>query len=711
MIQYPQRPAWLRGFTVFALVIVPLAALAQPPQQPQQPQIPTVNEQVEVVATRLPEAPHEVPAAIEVISGDTLRAMNAQTLPQALALASGVDVTIGGDAGPASSVPEFRGLREFDAFLLVVDDIPWGGAFNPALTTLNLRDIERVEILRGPAPVTFGATSFVGVSHIVHKPGTETRSYADVHGGSYGTGGGGVDIALPALGSWHSRLSADAERKGFADDRTSFRRGHALWRAASIGTDRKSWLMADLNWLAQDPASPFPREGRALSTRVPLDANHNPARAFLNDTRVSAAYGFDRPLTGSTRWTTVASFSHSAQDLFRGFLVDVSDVANNARGLRETIDVTDVYADSHVTWPSRRNVTFVAGGDLLFGTGDAKGATFDYTAPLAGAPAPAVAEPSSLPLGAEDRRVFSGGYGLVEWRPHGRVSVSGGVRLNVTFEERGGGEDEAAKKAAGEKDAGQTNVRPSGSAGALVSLWESGANHARAYASYRSTFKPAAFDFGLGEEGGGEDALLDPETANNYEAGVKIRGLDGRVDVEADVFRLDFTNLVTATVVNGLPALQNSGKTRFKGIELASDWHLPRSLTGRLTYSFHDSTFVDFVQAFDGVPTQLAGNRFEMSPRHLFGGGLVYAPERGVFGTILARYVGNRYLDKRNRALAGGYATIDIGGGLRTGRWEARVDGRNLNDRRDAVAESELGDAQYYRLDARRIEATFGVRF
>src|SRR5438034_7717283 len=146
----------LTGLALAAVVVIapPSVAAGAPqasqPKQPQ-PQPPAITEQVEVVATRLAEPPHEVPAAIEVIAGDTLRAMNARTLPQALALASGVDVTGGGDAGPAGAVPEFRGLREFDAFLLVVDGIPWGGAFNPALTTLSLRDIDRVEILRGPA--------------------------------------------------------------------------------------------------------------------------------------------------------------------------------------------------------------------------------------------------------------------------------------------------------------------------------------------------------------------------------------------------------------------------------------------------------------------------------------------------------------------------------------------------------------------------------
>src|SRR5207247_9062136 len=80
----------------------------------------------------------------------------------------GVAIAPGGDAGPASAIPEFWGLREFDAFLLVVDGVPWGGAFNPAVSTVSLRDVERIEILRGAAPVTYGATSFVGVIHVVH---------------------------------------------------------------------------------------------------------------------------------------------------------------------------------------------------------------------------------------------------------------------------------------------------------------------------------------------------------------------------------------------------------------------------------------------------------------------------------------------------------------------------------------------------------------
>ncbi len=74
-------------------------------------------------------------------------------------------------------------------------------------------------------------------------------------------------------------------------------------------------------------------------------------------------------------------------------------------------------------------------------------------------------------------------------------------------------------------------------------------------------------------------------------------------------------------------------------------------------------------------------------------------------------YTGSRFLDKRNHAPAGGFAAVDLSVGYRTPRWEFRVDGRNIGDTRDPVAESELGDAQYYLMTGRRVESSFSVHF
>ncbi len=650
---------------------------------------------VEVVATKVPEAPHDVPASIEVISGQDLRARGATTLRDALSLAAGINIASGGDAGPASAVPEMWGLREFDAFLLVVDGTPWGGAFNPAISTLSLRDVERIEVLRGPAPVAFGATSFVGVIHVVHKAAAETAKYFSASGGNYGSASLGADFALPFLAKWSSRLSADFDKQGFKDDRTAFTRGHALWRASKTDGDKRLWLTADLNILAQDPASPHPREGAALSTSTPLDANYNPSGAYVDETRFFVSGGFERPAIGGAAWSGMASYTHSAQSQFRGFLTDISNAADNATGFKEEIDINDFYADTHLAWPAKSNVRWLAGADLLMAGGEGKGATFAYTAPLAASSAPSVNEPAHLNLDSGSDRMFFGAYASAEWTPSSRFTLSAGARANMTSESRGEGES-------------VTHSRLSGQVGAIWSLVQQGENHLKAFGSFRSTFKPAAFDFSLAENEG----VLEPETSTSVEVGLKGRAFNGAADFEASFFNMDMDNMVTSRVVNNLPSLANGGKTRFKGFELAADLRLTGSNFVRASYSSHDSKFGDYLYSFDGATnTQLSGKRFEMSASKLWSAGWSHAPDAGFIGNASINYVGDRFMNKRNTAPVPGYSTVDAGIGFRMARVEYRIDARNLGNRRDVVAESEFGDAQYYRMTAMTVKAGVAIKY
>ncbi len=82
-----------------------------------------------------------------------------------------------------------------------------------------------------------------------------------------------------------------------------------------------------------------------------------------------------------------------------------------------------------------------------------------------------------------------------------------------------------------------------------------------------------------------------------------------------------------------------------------------------------------------------------MSARHRFSASLIVTPNSGVVGDVILKYVGDRYLNKRNTVLAPGFATVDVGIGYRCDRYEVRLDGRNVGDARDPVSESELGHA------------------
>jgi outer membrane receptor protein involved in Fe transport len=675
----------------------------QKESQPE-PTPPAVEEYVEVTATLVPEAPADTPGSIEVFSAQDLRDRGATDLRSALALAAGVDISPGGDGGPASYVPEFWGLREFDAFLLLVDGVPWGGAYNPALSTIDFNDVERIEVQRGAAPVMYGATSFVGVIQIVHRrPGAPGRELV-LNAGSYVSGGAAFSTVVPNWAGFSSTLAVDFQREGYRDDRTSFEKSHILWRNARGAGVGQFHFDVDLTFLGQEPASPTPREGPSLSDAVPVDSNQNPEGAFFDVNRFSVSTGYDRPMAGG-RWFTVAQFATSEQKIFRGFLSSLSDDPSqpNARGIRQNIDTVDLYADTYFTWSKGSEWKMLAGFDYLHGNGDAEGADFDYFAPLSGEPATRVTEPTDLDLGVEDRRDFIGLYTFGEWYPVERLRLEAGVRLNRTDEEREGKEAGGAPNPAEEAANHQENTRLSGSAGATFTAWEKGADRLRLVGMYKNTFKPAAFDFGLaeGEEEG--EGLLKPETAVSYELGVKGLLLQGRLSYEVMGFLMDFENLVIPQIVNGLPSLTNGGTQRFKGVDFAVDYQLPAHWSARATYSYHDARFTDYLTEFDGVPTQIAGHRLEMSPDHLASAGVTYAPARGFIATFQLNVVGDRFLNKRNTALADAYTTFGLGAGYRAERWELRVDAQNVNDTRPPVSESELGEAQYYRLTPRRI--------
>ena len=691
-------------YLLIAAVLIPLPGRCAEPDPSEAPQ---VTETIQVTATRVPEDVEAVPASVTIISGDELRARGVTDLPNALSVIAGVSAAPGGDGGPAGSVPEMWGLREFDAFLLVVDDVPWGGAFNPALTTLDLTDVERIEVMRGAAPVLYGATSFVGVIHVIHRHAGDGERSARVWGGNYDTFGASVSLPLPNAGGFQQSLILDGENRGFKDERTGYERGHVLWRGSMPTASGSFRIDFDGTIVNQDPASPHVRQGAVLTPLIPLDANHNPKNAAIDEDRFHLTTGYDRSL-GSASWSTTLALTRSEKDTLRGFLTGVS---TNARGYEQDLSTDDAYFDSHLVFHPSTNVQLIAGVDYLFGRAEAVSEDFTYTVPLSGG-APDV---SSLPrlnrFEMEDERNFSGLYLQAEWNPTPRWRVQAGARLNHTQEDREAGEEPLSGEEEGEEEEEGTDrktvTRGSGSVGVSWLAWQQDENGLWIYADWRDAYKPAALDFGPEAEA----EILEPETAESWEAGVKSRLLDGRLDWDLSVFRMDFQNLVVPQVVNGLPALVNAGAERFEGWEVEGSLRITPELIGKVAYSYHDARFQDYIRDFDGVATQLRDKRLEMSAHDLAGAELVWFPSEGFNGSVRADYIGNRFLNKRNTALAEPFTVYSAALGYRFPRWDVQLVGENLTDERDPVAESELGDGQYYRQTARSYRLSWGVRF
>ena len=180
--------------------------------------------EVVVSASRTPVAAEEVGSAVTVITADQIQARNYQYVSDVLREVPGVAVARTGSLGGLTQV--FLRGAESNHVLVIVDGIEIAPATSGLFdfSTLLARDIERMEVVRGPQSGVYGSNALAGVINIVTVSGKgPMRITTAYEGGSFGT----------------HQISASA-RGGFSAGNlaVSFtRREAAGFSAAEIGTE------------------------------------------------------------------------------------------------------------------------------------------------------------------------------------------------------------------------------------------------------------------------------------------------------------------------------------------------------------------------------------------------------------------------------------------------------------------------------------------
>lgn len=136
-----------------------------------------VKEDVVVSAARGPEMETEIPGQATVISGERLRRENVRALADALQDVVGIDTGLGSDNGARLPNIGMWGLKEFDGCSSLVDGVPVGGPFNPSLAQIDIEDVDRIEIVKGPQGTLYGVSAFAGmIQEFTRAAGPSTRS-------------------------------------------------------------------------------------------------------------------------------------------------------------------------------------------------------------------------------------------------------------------------------------------------------------------------------------------------------------------------------------------------------------------------------------------------------------------------------------------------------------------------------------------------------
>ncbi len=136
-------------------------------------------EPVVVTATRTPREVSQVGPSVTVIPAEEILASGARRLQEVLRDAVGVNVVETGAPGQLATA-SIRG-SEAQQVLVLLDGIrlnsPQLGQFDLANLPVPLDQIERIEVLRGPASALYGSNALAGVIHIItRRPEAEPRT-------------------------------------------------------------------------------------------------------------------------------------------------------------------------------------------------------------------------------------------------------------------------------------------------------------------------------------------------------------------------------------------------------------------------------------------------------------------------------------------------------------------------------------------------------
>lgn len=630
-------------------------------------------------ATRTDTPLRDIPQSIQVIPQQVLEDQQVIQLREATRNVSGV--VEGNNFGNGADSFLIRGFQSNN---ILLDGIELGSSFLGLNSSFReTANLERVEVLKGPASVLYGTLEPGGIVNVVTEQPLAFPSYeAELQAGNFGLLRPSVDLSGP-LNSDRTvlyRLNAVYQT---ADDFRNFDQGIERTFVAPV----LSWAISDntdltLNFEYLYDERPFDRGLAAIGDEVadiPFDRIlGEPDDVNIREQYV-ASYQLEHRLSDNWQLKNVFRFISTERETRafqnRGDLNE--ETGDLARSITDQIGDFDSYAlqtnlDGEFSTGSIEH-KLLFGIDLFRETRgfDNRSALEDSVInifdPVYGAP-----RPSREELGETDRQVLFGGtvetLGLFL---QDQIAFADNFKLLV-----GGRFDIVDRDSffttvtAGEILSDTNDWQQDEAFSPRIGIVYQPIEPLSLYTSFSRSFAP---NFGTTVEGD----ILEPERGTQYEVGIRGEFLDDRLTTNLAAYYLTKSN-VAATDPDNPDFSIATGKQRSQGIELDVIGEILPGWNIIASYAYTDAE----VTEDEGSP--LEGNRLAGVPENAASLWSTYEIQRGdlqglAFGLGLF-FVGERQGDLDNSFRVPSYVRTDASLFYRRDNWRAGINLRNLFD-------------------------------
>lgn len=611
----------------------------------------------------------ETPQAVSIVTRQFMDDRNARKLEDVLQNVAGV--TIG---GYYSDWDYFR-IRGFNASF---DSVFMDGLHGDYGMYAETYGLDRVEIIKGPASTLYGQGPLSGLVNIVSKR-PKRDPFADVQltVGSYGFYEPALDVngSLNDRGTVYARVTAlYRDQDSFVDFANKQRTYVAPALTWDIGPNTTLTVLSNYLHDSSLMAMPLP----AVGTVLPNINGDIPINRFLGEpdsgkatiTRMKIGYELQHRFSETVSLRQNVSLNRLEQrwpDLYynASFDADERTLYRYPYDYRETLDRAAVDTALEANLETGAIAHTIIGGIDYYRTRSDNGSNqIDYSDfpgsyrpidvfdPVYGATLPTyVTSTSSL-----DESHFTGLY-LQDQAKIERVTMTVGGRFDWSSSETSSDNDSV------------TGFTMRG--GAAYEFTPGVA----AYANYSESFEPQWFS----RDASGN--VVDPETGENLEAGVKTLLMNGRVDALFAVYQLTRRNVATDNPSTPDPFDSiASGEQRSRGVELEGTLRLVPGWDLKGAYAYTDAE----VTKDNTIPvgTTLAG-----VPKHSLSAWSKYVLQHGAFKGFGVGLGGRYYSEQEGDATYSNpfelpaYGVVDAALYYERGPFNAQINVDNVFDK------------------------------